>query len=188
MRFEITSPCEERWEAMEARDGGRYCGRCEKTVIDLTGLTRAQAEKTLLALNAPEACVKLSVDRFGDAVFQRPPPSRAPHWARGLVLATALTGASACATPEPPCNAKITALASDPGPAMVPVDTSVALASVEPAPYTGPVPAEALAQDDGDATPTAEQRALTNAKLRPIAPPVRPMMGGMALHRPGLDL
>lgn len=188
MRFEITSPCEERWEAMEPREAGRYCGRCEKVVIDLTALTRAEAERTLLALNAPEACVKLSVDRFGDAVFRRPPPSRAPHWARGLVLATALTGASACATPEPPCDAKLTQLAEDPGPAMIPVDTSVALASVAPAPFTGPVPAEALAADDVDPTPTAEQAALTAAKRRVIAPPVRPMMGGMAIRHPGFDL
>ncbi len=187
MRFEITSPCEERWEAMEPREAGRYCGRCEKVVLDLTAMTRAEAERTLLALRAPEACVKLAVDRLGDAVFQRPPPSRAPHWARGLVLATALTGASACATGEPPCNAQLTQLTADPGPAMIPVDTSAALASVEPAPFTGPVPAEALAQDDGDTTPTAEQRALTAAKRRPI-PPVRPRLGGISIQPPGCDL
>lgn len=168
MRFEITDPCEESWDAMEPREGGRYCGRCEKVVIDLAAMSRAQAEAKIRSLDATEVCVQLNVDRFGDAVFQRPAPSLAPHWAAGLVLVTALTGAHACAVPAPECLVKTATLEPDPGPAMIPTDPTT-FASVAPLPATGPVPAEQLATADG-AAPTAEQRALTAAKHRP--PPI----------------
>ncbi len=177
MRFEITDPCEEPWDAMEPRDGGRYCQRCEKVVIDLAAMSRAQAEQKIRALDAAEVCVQLAVDRFGDAVFQRPPASRAPHWAAGLVLVTALTGASACAEPEPPCDAKAFRLEPDPGPPMTPADAT--LATVAPLPATGPVPAEQLADPDAEATPTAEQRALTAAKHRP---PIQHLRGRMPIQ------
>lgn len=151
---------------MEPREGGRYCGRCEKVVIDLAAMSRAQAEQKLRSLNATEVCVQLAVDRFGDAVFQRPPPSRAPHWAAGLVLVTALTGASGCAGMEAQCLAKTSTIEPDPGPPMMPADPT-SFASVTPPPATGPVSAEQLAQPADEATPTAEQRALTAAKHRP---------------------
>ncbi|MCA9607375.1 MAG: hypothetical protein KC619_17335, partial [Myxococcales bacterium] len=172
------------WDAMEPRDGGRYCGRCEKVVIDLAALSRAQAEQKIRSLDASEVCVQLAVDRFGDAVFQRPPPSRAPHWAAGVVLLTALTGATACDEPEPPCHAKAFQLEPDPGPPMMPAETS--LASVAPLPTTGPVPAEELTETPAiEATPTAEQQALTAAKHRP---PVVHVRGRMPIHHPPAPL
>ena len=84
---------------MTPRPGGRYCARCDKTVLDLTGMSRERAEARVRALaDEPELCVQLAVDRFGDPVF-RPPPRRAPHWARGLVMVAALTGAG-CSSAE----------------------------------------------------------------------------------------
>ena len=180
MRFEITDPCEEPWESMEPRDGGRYCGRCEKVVIDLATMSRAEAERRVAGLAADEVCVQLAVDRFGDAVFVRPPPSRAPHWAAGLVLVSALTAGTGCATEESgPCQAKIVQVEPDLGPPMTPV----VLASVTPpTPATGPVPAEELVDPTDDVVPTPEQRALTAAKHAP--PPIHMVRGRMPLHRP----
>lgn len=179
MRFEITSPCDEPWDAMTPRDGGRYCDRCEKVVIDLSVLSRAQAEQKIRAVQAPEVCVRLAFDRLGDVVFQKPPPARAPHWARGLVLASALTAASACTEPEPPCSAKATALVADPGPPMMPSDATLASVVAPPERTTGPVSPDEL-DADHDATPTAEQRRLTAAKHRP--PPVYHMAGAMPIQ------
>ena len=178
MRFEITDPCEEPWDSMEPRDGGRYCGRCDKVVIDLSVLSRAQAEAKIAAIDADEACVRLAVDRFGDAVFQRPPPSRAPHWAAELVLVSALSAAG-CHVEEPaPCLAKHAPIAPDPGPPETP---AAVLAVAAPQPARGRVAAEQLAEDGGG-RPTPEQRALTEAKHRP---PIRHMVAGrMPFHPP----
>ncbi|MBX3273765.1 MAG: hypothetical protein KF729_26105 [Sandaracinaceae bacterium] len=177
MHFEITDPCEEPWDSMEPRDGGRYCGRCDKVVVDLSVLSRAQAEAKIGALDADEVCVRLAVDRFGDAVFQRPPPSRAPHWAAGLVLVSALS-ASGCAVEEPaPCLAKHAPITPDPGPPMMP---AAVVAVAEPQPVSGAVPADQLA-DAGDARPTSEQRALTEAKHRPPSHHIHMVAGRMPL-------
>ncbi|MEZ4340373.1 MAG: hypothetical protein R3B82_27450 [Sandaracinaceae bacterium] len=167
MRFEITGPCDEPWDAMEPREGGRYCRRCETEVIDLSVLSRAQAEQRIRAIRAPTVCVRLAVDPFGDAVFQAPPPSRARHWAAGLVLTSALT-ASACTEPAPTEAAEEAALAPDPGPPMLPTEATIAMVVEAPGPATGPVPREELEDlEDHDASPTPEQRRLTEEKHRP---------------------
>lgn len=179
MRFEVTAPCEEPWDAMEPREGGRYCDRCEKVVLDLSVLSRAQAEQKIRGIQAPSVCVRLAVDRFGDAVFQAPPPSRARHWAAGLVLTSALT-ASACAEPGSP-EVEAPAMVADPGPPMLPTDSTIAMVVEDPGPATGPVPIDELQDsEDHDAAPTAEQRALTAAKHRP--PPIRYMAGAMPIQ------
>ncbi|MBX3273763.1 MAG: hypothetical protein KF729_26095 [Sandaracinaceae bacterium] len=188
MRIEIITPCEEPWESMEPRDGGRYCGRCEKVVLDLSVLSRAQAEAKLRALRAAgakDACVQLAVDRFGDAVFSRPPPRRAPHWAAGLVLVSALS--AGCRGEDAPSEPALGALVPDPGAPMRPAE--IAVASV-PAPTSRAVPASELVSAPAEAT--AAQRALTAAKHAPPPPPpsytptptIHHMRGGLSLNWP----
>ena len=165
---------------MEVRPGGRFCQKCDKTVLDLTRMTRAEAEARMRRIDAPEVCVQLNVDRFGDAVF-RVPPSRAPHWAGGLVLVTALTAGGCASEGEAPPEI-VQAPPEEPGPPMQPVEVAV-IAPPFDGLVTGPVPADELnPAPEGPVTPTAEQRALTAAKHRPVTPPHTPMRGGMALN------
>jgi len=183
VRFEITEPCDEAWETMEPREGGRYCQACEKVVIDLVEMSRAQAEAKIAAVEGSEVCVQLAVDRFGDALFA-PAPSRAPHWAGGLVLIAALTASGCGSSDEPePCEiAEITP--EDPGPPMIP---GAAVLPASDAPPTGPVPAAEVALDDSP-VPTAAQQRMTQNKRTwgqvTTRPPIQHVRGRMPLHRP----
>lgn len=39
LHLKIAEPCTENWETMQPEDRGRFCAACQKTVVDLTGLS-----------------------------------------------------------------------------------------------------------------------------------------------------
>lgn len=186
MEFKIPEPCHERWEDMERRGDGRFCQHCQHTVVDLSGLSRRQAEARVRRARG-SLCVQLALDETDAAVF-RPEPSRAPHWAGGLVLVAAL-GAGGCSEPaaasdevtvsEVPCS-----LPEDP---MMPVSEGPPVV-VEVA---DPRFADTPSAEVGDGTPTAEQLELTRRKQQgqtQVRPAVRPphthlARGRMPVHR-----
>lgn len=43
-QIRVASPCSMKWGAMSGDDRARHCAACDKTVYDLTNLTRAEAE------------------------------------------------------------------------------------------------------------------------------------------------
>lgn len=174
---EIRNPCEERWEAMERRGEGRYCPRCERTVVDMTRMTRAQAEARMARARG-RLCRRLAIDAETGAPLFRPEPSVAPRWTGGVVLAAALAGSGCGSRAEagaPMLEAEapevVEADAAPPvldGPPMEPVDTA-AVAEAEAALVTGAVPAERLERPAETGEPTARQRRLTERKRRPAS-------------------
>lgn len=46
----IAHPCQESWDAMAPCAGGRHCGRCDQTVVDLTTLSSAEIDTFLTSL------------------------------------------------------------------------------------------------------------------------------------------
>ena len=56
----VLSPCKVSWDGMQGDDRSRFCGTCSKSVYNLSGLTRAEAEKLVGAApsDAP-LCVRL---------------------------------------------------------------------------------------------------------------------------------
>jgi hypothetical protein len=42
LTLQMNSPCDENWNGMEATNQGRFCNKCQKTVIDFTGFTDNQ--------------------------------------------------------------------------------------------------------------------------------------------------
>ncbi len=48
----IAEPCTESWSSMTGDERARHCGTCDKTVFDLSVLTRAEAEALLAAKGA----------------------------------------------------------------------------------------------------------------------------------------
>jgi hypothetical protein len=76
--------CDQRWEDMSPRGDGRHCTHCDRTVIDLSKLTRKQAKPYL----QPGNCVRAQLDERGEAMF-RTEPQRGPL--AGLALAAAMS-------------------------------------------------------------------------------------------------
>lgn len=96
------APCHERWSQLSPTGDGptsggaeKYCQKCDKTVVDMTALTRRQAEKLLVQAGG-ELCGRLRVDPSGAPVFRRE-GQRAPSL---LGLATASLLAACGSTTE----------------------------------------------------------------------------------------
>ena len=172
--FDIQSPCDQRWEAMTPRGEGRHCARCDRVVVDLSRLTRAQAEARMKRATG-RVCLAVRRDVVTDRPVFRPEPAVAPRWAGGLVLAAALGGGCAsgeAAAAEVEVHAELEPL-PEPGPPMEPVtrDAQVERADEAPTLVTRAVPQDELALEPDPATPTAVQRRLTADKHRPTVYP-----------------
>lgn len=173
----MENACAEDWSAMGRAGQGRHCRRCATDVVDLTRVTRSQAEAILRAAGGT-VCGRVRSDAHGALVF-------APEPVRRGILPVAVAGLlAACASePDPAADVADVAVAStDVGPAglalsttrpgrfggsiatgvMMPVGPDAPLV-VSPASAT-PVPTIAATEDEGDVTPTAEQRAQTRRK------------------------
>lgn len=71
-RVPIPEPCHVAWDEMGALGrAGRYCEKCQHSVIDLSALTEAQAERVLRTPN-PDLCVSYLREASGRIVFKKP--------------------------------------------------------------------------------------------------------------------
>ena len=169
MAIEIRNPCDEDWDAMPRRGEGRYCGKCERTVVDLSHLTRAQAEARVAAAKG-RICLAIKKDAATHEPVFRSEPARAPA-AVGFVLATALVGGGCSGEADVPAEARAELVEEpvDGGPPMEPIDPSALVATAD-APCTRAIPVEELELPEDSPVPTAEQRRLTERKRRPSCP------------------
>lgn len=63
--------CPMNWEAMTGNDRARFCSKCQKTVTDLSQLTREEAE-AFVEKEGPlgKACIRIWRDENGKVVTQ----------------------------------------------------------------------------------------------------------------------
>ena len=137
--------------------GTRRCAACANDVVDLTALTRRQAEAVVLRARgtADRACIRVAHDVRGEPVFVPEPCQPSRLGAAGLVLAAALgVGALGCGREAPMLPASAATL-SPMGPPVLP-------------PVPEPLPAPQL-------TP-----ALVTVTTEPVEAPVR----NRRKHRP----
>ncbi len=198
LSMRVASPCSERWEDMLPRGEGRHCASCEKTVVDLTRVTRRQAEQ-LVREKGGALCVRLAEDERGELVFRserKRLPVFAPVALASLLAACAAepneTGPIEDETEHPVDLPEGDATHLDASPAsfggslatgmMMPVAPTHACA-ISSAELLPPPPGS-------DGNPTADQLALTRRKHRRTAgqqqssvPVVHHTMGVMALSR-----
>ncbi len=191
----VESACREDWSAMTPRGEGRHCARCQSTVIDLTRVTRAQAER-LVREHGGRVCGRVRADERGDAVF-------APEPVRRGIVPVAIAGVLAACSAEPTA-ADATApdalpAATHPTVGLGPPTSgsfggSLATGVMLPIgrapvrPPSAPAIGRALPPvDETPAEPTPEQQALTRRKHRRQHPPAHPppiahpMMGAIVM-------
>lgn len=95
----VASPCHERWGDMTGDERARHCGRCDKTVYDLSALTAAQAE-SLLRDRGEAMCVRFY--RRGDGTVMT---SDCPVGARRARVRSAVIAVAAAAVAVPAIGA-----------------------------------------------------------------------------------
>lgn len=70
----IKNPCSESWERMRGDAVRRYCDKCERDVINLSALTRREAQPILERRAAGErVCVRYTADAAGRIDFRSEP-------------------------------------------------------------------------------------------------------------------
>lgn len=97
----LSSPCTESYDAMPLRGRGRHCDACSKTVIDMTRMTRREAEA--LFDRDENLCGYVLSNDEGETFFAEPPRFTSVL-ATGLSAALLLAGCGAeqhPATPQP---------------------------------------------------------------------------------------
>ncbi|MEI9808700.1 MAG: carboxypeptidase-like regulatory domain-containing protein [Bacteroidota bacterium] len=96
-QLSIDVPCHENWDNMSASEQGRFCGSCQKQVMDFTSMSDAQVAAFFKKPSTGSVC-----GRFYDDQLNRDmrPPKKSIPWARyffQFALPTFLMSAKAAA-------------------------------------------------------------------------------------------
>jgi hypothetical protein len=90
--FELSFRCDVPWSSMtELAPGKRRCGSCHREVVDVSALTRRDAQRLI---ERTDTCISFVVGVDGEPIFRRPPPRT------GLAIA-ASSLLAACSASEP---------------------------------------------------------------------------------------
>lgn len=63
--LQVVRPCNMSWETLEARGNGRYCGGCDKVVVNMSNLTEREA--MAIVENTERVCGMFLLDASGQA-------------------------------------------------------------------------------------------------------------------------
>jgi hypothetical protein len=79
LQLKIQEPCHENWDRMSPSEQGRFCGSCEKTVVDFSGMSDAQLVAFFKKPSTGSIC-----GRFFSDQLDRPlsPPQKRMPWLR----------------------------------------------------------------------------------------------------------
>jgi hypothetical protein len=86
----VASPCQTDWDAMLGDERERFCRECNKSVYNLSALTRKQAA-TLISDKQGKLCAKFSLRPDGTLLTLEPAASRAPRGRASRVAAAGFT-------------------------------------------------------------------------------------------------
>lgn len=89
MRISIENPCHEDWQTMTPETQGRFCGSCEKIVVDFTTMSDAEILRYFSKPRAEKTCGRFRVEQVSQTMLPSitPKPSKSLlHFAYLLVL------------------------------------------------------------------------------------------------------
>lgn len=95
VQYTIQDPCDKSWKAMTSEANGRFCGACEKSVVDFTKMSDFSIVSYLENHKQEKVCGRFTKPQL-DRVYQLNQPVFAPSFdLRAVVLGLALTTFSA---------------------------------------------------------------------------------------------
>ena len=95
IQYSIQNPCDESWNDMKPESIGRFCGSCEKTVVDFTSMSDFSIVNYLEKHKNEKVCGRFTQPQL-DRVYQLNQPVFAQSFdLRAVVLGLALSTFSA---------------------------------------------------------------------------------------------
>lgn len=67
MRISIENPCHEDWQTMTPETQGRFCGACEKTVVDFTKMSDAEILQYFSKPSVEKTCGRFRVEQLSES-------------------------------------------------------------------------------------------------------------------------
>jgi hypothetical protein len=67
MRISIENPCHEDWQTMTPETQGRFCGACEKTVVDFTTMSDAEILHYFSKPSVEKTCGRFRVEQLAES-------------------------------------------------------------------------------------------------------------------------
>jgi hypothetical protein len=67
MRISIENPCHEDWQTMTPETQGRFCGACEKTVVDFTTMSDAEILHYFSKPSVEKTCGRFRVEQLSES-------------------------------------------------------------------------------------------------------------------------
>ena len=130
MQISIPTPCHENWDAMTASAQGKFCGACQKEVVDFSGKTDAEILAFFTKYESP--CIRIETHRLDKPLA---PKYALPHlqtpyrWYRPLLTAAliatlSVTNTYAQGAPIPPKTEQTTPKNTQKGGAKIKPPTS----------------------------------------------------------------
>ncbi len=106
-QFEIRKPCHENWDAMTGdgasqADKKRHCAMCEKSVFNLSEMTRAEVNGVLSSNES--VCVRMQKRADGSIVTKQSSPGLFSRVSAVLVSVVASLTLAGCARDTTPAN------------------------------------------------------------------------------------
>lgn len=89
--LKVASPCSADWDSMYGDDRVRFCGSCQLNVYNLSGMTRAEAER-LIAAKEGRLCVRYYKRKDGTVLTKDCPVGFAAVRRRLTRVASAVAG------------------------------------------------------------------------------------------------
>lgn len=86
----VKNPCQESWEQMKGGETSRFCLKCSHSVVNLSAMTRSEAEKLIAHKNDGRLCVRYFINDDGTTRYKTPVNRPQQVWRVATVLVVAL--------------------------------------------------------------------------------------------------
>ena len=124
MAISVPKPCSQPWAAMLPTPDGRFCGQCQREVVDFSAMNETEVRIWLTRPDAGRVCGLFRAGQFAA-------PATVPRWRRWLLTALALLSFKSVLTS---CQSAPPESAATSRPALTPADSAAIQASAVKAP------------------------------------------------------